>query len=268
MRTRPADPRLLLGLACLAGPLGLAALSLLWSPFATNGIDIAHRLLRPSGLHPFGTDGFGRDLLSRSMAGLRATIATALAATALGAGPGIALGIAIAASPERRATPLRRCADLIFAFPPVLTAAMLAALWGGSAIGAVVAIGAFDIPVFARVAAAAARPVLIQDFIAASRLAGRGPVGILWWHVLPNIAAPLVVQASLQAGIAVLAEAGLTYLGFGLPPPNPSLGGMLKDYQSTIGTAPWLVLIPGGLVTLLVLGCNLLGDGLRDRLER
>lgn len=262
------DPRLLLGATCLAGPIALALLSLAWTPFAVNGLDIAHRLLPPDAAHPFGTDGFGRDLLSRSMAGLRATITTALAATGLGAVIGIPLGIAIAASHERRSAPLRRLADLVFAFPPVLTAAMLAALWGGSAAGAVVAIGAFDVPVFARIAAAAALPVLAQDFIAASRLAGRGPLGVLWWHILPNIAAPLIVQASLQAGIAVLAEAGLTYLGFGLPPPAPSLGGMLKDYQSALGAAPWLVLIPGALVTLLVLGCNLLGDGLRDRLAR
>jgi peptide/nickel transport system permease protein len=160
-----------------------------------------------------------------------------------------------------------RLADFTFAFPAVLSAIMITALLGPGAINAIIAIGIFNIPVFARLARGAALQVLSRDFILAARAAGKGTARITWEHVLPNIAGILVVQATIQFALAILAEASLAYLGLGTQPPNPSWGKMLNEAQTFMQRAPLLAIFPGAAIAVAVLAFNLLGDGLRDIID-
>ena len=262
----PRHPSLWAGTLILALVLVPAALSAVWTPFAPGAIDIPHRLLSPSLRHLLGTDPFGRDVASRLMVATLNSALVCAAAIALGGVVGIPLGL-LGAAPGWSGALVMRIADLGLAFPPLLTAAMLVAAEGTGIAAEIIAIGAFNVPAFMRIARGGALSVLHRDFIAAARVAGRGRVAILIEHVLPNIGAILLVQATLALAIAALSEAGLSYLGLGMPPPLPSLGRILADDQARIFDAPLLVIAPGAVVALLVLGCNLLGDGLRDRLD-
>ena len=265
-RRRLRHPSLWLGLLILAVVLLPAALSLVWTPFPPGRLDILHRLAAPSSTHPLGTDPFGRDLLSILMAAARNSTLVCVAAIASAFLVGVPLGLA-AASPGWHGTLVMRATDLCLAFPPLLTAAMIVAAKGPGVAGEILAIGVFNIPAFVRLTRSASRSVLNQDFVAAARIAGRGRFAVLADHVLPNIGPMLLVQVTLALAVAELSEAGLSYLGLGLPPPLPSLGRALADYQARIFDTPLLVVAPGCVVALLVLGCNLLGDGLRDLLD-
>ena len=162
---------------------------------------------------------------------------------------------------------MRTC-DVVFAVPPILSAMMLGSLLGPGRTTAIVAIAVFIVPVFARVARGAALRVWSRDYVLAARGAGKGAARIAWEHVLPNIASQIAIQTTLQLGLAILTEAGLSYLGLGAPPPAPSWGRMLAEAQTYLAQAPWLVIVPGGAVAFAVLGRHLLGDGLRDRRAR
>ena len=259
-------PSFLPGLLVLALVLLPAALSAAWTPYPPGQLDILHRLSGPSLAHPLGTDPFGRDLLSVLMAAARNSTLVCAAAVGAAALVGIPLGLA-ASEPGWRSALVMRATDLCLAFPPLLTAAMIVAARGPGMTGEILAIGVFNLPAFVRLTRGAGASVLRQDFVAAARIAGRGRVAVLASHVLPNIAATLLVQATLALSVAELSEAGLSYLGLGLPPPLPSLGRALADYQTRIFDDPLLVVAPGGVVALLVLGFNLLGDGVRDLLD-
>jgi peptide/nickel transport system permease protein len=260
-------PSLTAGSVLLAIVLLPAALSLVWTPFPPGRLDIVHRLAPISAAHLLGTDPFGRDLLSILMTGARNSMLLCTAAIALGGAIGIPVGLAASASGGWREAVLMRAADLGLAFPPLLTASMIVAVYGAGMDGTILAIGLFNAPAFARITRVEARSVLKRDFVAAARVAGRSPAAVLGVHVLPNIAATLLVQATTALALAVLAEAGLSYLGLGTPPPAPSLGRALADYQTQIFDDPLLVLAPGAVIALLVLGLNQLGDGLRDVLD-
>ena len=160
-----------------------------------------------------------------------------------------------------------RVSDVLFAFPAILGAVMMTAILGPGPINAILAIGVYNVPVFARLTRAAASTVWQRDFIRAARLAGKGPARISVEHVLPNIAAVLIVQATIAFGTAILAEAALSYLGLGARPPLPSWGRMLNEAQTYVYQAPYLALFPGAAIAVAVLGLNLLGDGLRDLLD-
>lgn len=263
----PRHPSLIAGIVLLSIVLLPASLSVVWTPFPTARLDIVHRLAPISATHPLGTDPFGRDLLSILMIGARNSLSICTAAIALGAAIGVPVGLAAAASPGWRGATLMRAADLGLAFPPLLTASMIVAALGAGRGGTILAIGLFNAPAFARITRVEARSVLQRDYVAAARIAGRGPAAILGVHVLPNIAATLLVQATIALALAILAEAGLSYLGLGTPPPVPSLGRALSDYQTQIFDDPLLVIAPGAAIALLVLGLNQLGDGLRDILD-
>lgn len=252
----------LVGLAC-----GIALLALVWLPADPLRMDFSARLLPPLSAAPLGTDAYGRDVAALLMRGAWTSLAIAVAAIALGLAGGVPLGLAAAAWGGWRDEGLMRLADILFAFPAIISAIMLAA-WRGPGFGtAALAIGLFNIPVFARLTRAGALPLWQRGFIQAARLAGRGPLSITLLHILPNIAGLLVVQISIQLALAILAEAGLAYLGVSAPPPTPSWGRMLADSQTYLERAPWLVLLPGAAIALTVLGFNLLGDALRDRLD-
>jgi len=263
---RPAAMRigaLLAGLCVLA-----ALLSFVWTPHPVEGIDISARLQPPGGAHPLGTDQFGRDILSMLMVGARTSLAVALIAVGIGMAAGVPLGLLAAA---RRGgivdAVVMRLNDLVFAFPSLVIAILVTAILGPSATNAILAIGIFNIPVFARVTRGAALSLWTLDFVRAARLAGKGAARISVEHILPNIAALLIVQGTIQFSLGILAEAGLSYVGLGAQPPVPSWGRMLADAQTLIALAPHVALMPGLAIVLTVLGLNLLGDGLRDRLD-
>ena len=255
--------------AAISALVGFAALlSLVWVPHDIAILDISVRL-RPAGPgHPLGTDHYGRDLLSMLMAGARTSLAVALVAVGVGLGVGAPLGLWAAA---RRGswidTGVLRLNDLIFAFPSLVVAILITAVMGPSAVNAILAIGIFNIPVFARVARAAALPLWTLDYVAAARVAGKGCARISVEHIAPNVAPLLIVQATIQFSLGILAEAALSYVGLGAQPPTASWGRMLADAQTMIQTAPRLALLPGLAIVVTVLGLNLLGDGLRDALD-
>jgi peptide/nickel transport system permease protein len=252
----------------LIGAVTLAAvLSFLWTPYDTGAVDIANKLLAPSPSHPFGTDHFGRDVLSMIMVGARNSLAVAVAAVVIGAGCGVPLGLVAAARKGFVGEVIMRTNDVIFAFPSLLMAVMITAAWGVGAINAIIAIGIFNIPVFARVTRGAALSLWMREYILAARVAGKGSLLISVQHILPNLGGLLVVQAAIQFAMAVVAEAGLSYVGLGVQPPAPSWGRMLAEAQTMIGFAPWLAVFPGLAIMLLVFGFGLVGDGLNDHLD-
>lgn len=257
-------PRLLLGVGISGALVAFAMLSRAWTPEPPARMHIALRLKPPlvSGL--LGTDAFGRDIASNLMAGAWTSLTTAILAVLFGLAVGVGLGLAAAAAGGWADGVLRRGADVVFAFPALILGLMLNALLGPGPTAEILAIGVFAVPVFLRVARAAARQVWAQDFCLAAQAAGAGSWRITVSHVLPNIAGQLAVQAALQLGFAILVEAGLSFLGLGAPPPTPSWGRMLNDAQTYLGQAPWMALAPGAVIAMAVLGFNLLGDGLRD----
>lgn len=256
-----------IGMAVTLILVAMAVVSLVWTPYSPIAIDIAHRLARPSLAHPFGTDPFGRDVFSMIMAGARISIVVAIVSVGVGAGFGIPLGALAAARRGWIDDLIMRLADLAFSFPALLTAVIITALARPGAVNAMLAIGIFNVPVFARLTRGGALSLWQREFVLAARTAGRGDIGITVDHVLPNIAAVLIVQATIQFALAIVAEAGLSYVGLGTQPPQPSWGKMLNDAQTYIYSAPLLAVFPGLAITVSVLGLNLLGDGLRDLLD-
>ena len=260
-------PSFVLGLLLCAGLLAAAALSLCWSPYPPAELDIPHKFARPSAMHWLGTDSLGRDIASQLLVGAQNSILVGLIAVGLGAGVGVALGCLAAARQGWLEEVVMRLSDFAFAFPALLTAILLTAIYGPGLSISVTAIGLFNIPVFARITRAAAHGVWVRDYVLAARAAGFGPWRITLDHVLPNIASVLIVQATIQFATAILAEASLSYLGLGTQPPQPSWGRMLAEAQSQLFQAPSLALYPGLAIAASVLGLNLLGDGLRDLLD-
>lgn len=259
-----ASPALWLG-AALTGLFVFAVLlSLIWTPYPVAELDMASRLRAPSAAHWFGTDHLGRDVLSMTLVGARNSLAVAVVAAGVGLLVGVPLGLLAAARGGLTDELVMRSNDLVFAFPSLLLAIMITAVAGPGAINAVIAIGVFNIPVFARVARGAALSLWTRDYVLAARVAGKGKVLISLQHILPNIANLLIVQGAIQFSMGVLAEAALSYVGLGAQPPTPSWGRMLNEAQTLIGFAPWLAIFPGVAIVLSVLGLNLLGDGLRD----
>jgi peptide/nickel transport system permease protein len=247
--------------------VGTALVSLFWTPFPVDELRMRFKLLPSSPQNLLGTDHLGRDVLSRIMVGAQTSITVGLVAVALGMSLGVALGAWAAARGGWVDEALSRTSDLIFAFPAILIAILITSVLGASARNAILAIAIFNIPVFARVTRGAALAMWGRDFVRAASALGQGPFGITWRHILPNIASVLIVQATIQFAVAILAEAGLSYLGLGAQPPVPSWGRMLRDAQTYIFQAPELALWPGLAVALAVLGLNMLGDGLRDLLD-
>ncbi len=245
----------------------MALLSYLWTPYDVTRLVISDKTLPPSSAHWFGTDHFGRDILSMIMVGARNSIAVALVAVGIGMGFGVPLGTLAAARGGLVDDALMRLNDLVFAFPALLSAIMITAIFGPGAVNAIIAIGIFNIPVFARVARAGGLAIWPREFILAARAAGKGGAQITLEHILPNIATLLLVQGTIQFALGILAEAGLSYLGLGAQPPMPSWGRMLFEAQTRMVVAPWMAIFPGMAIVVTVLGLNLLGDGLADILD-
>ncbi|ASV83569.1 binding-protein-dependent transport system inner membrane component family protein [Ochrobactrum quorumnocens] len=247
--------------------VAMALVSYFWTPYSPTAMNFRDKLQGPSLTHFFGTDNFGRDVFSMIMVGARNSIAVSIIAVLVGAGVGIPLGAFAAARGGMVDGFVMRMTDLAFAFPALLTAVIITAIFGPGAVNAMIAIGIFNVPVFARVTRGASLGLWKREYVQAARCAGRGDVSITLLHVLPNINHVLIVQATIQFALAIVAEAGLSYVGLGTQPPMPSWGKMLNDAQTFIYDAPWLAIFPGLAITLAVLGLNMLGDGLRDVLD-
>ena len=259
---------LTLGIALTAVFIIGALVSLFWTPFDVTKLAISQKMQTPSAIHWFGTDHFGRDIFSMIMVGAQTSIAVALVAVGIGMGFGVPLGLTAAA---RKGSLLdeviMRGNDVVFAFPSLLIAILITAIFGPSALNAIIAIGIFNIPVFARLTRGAALSLWTQDYILSARVSGKSAARISVEHILPNVANLLIVQGTIQFSLGILAEAALSYVGLGAQPPTPSWGRMLADSQTLISLAPHMALFPGFAILLTVLGLNLAGDGLRDMLD-
>lgn len=264
-RSLPAS--LVVGLVIVGTIAVVAAVSLLWTPHDPLLVEGSRRLQGPSAELWFGTDRFGRDVFSRLMVGARTTLLVGVVAVGIAGVMGTPLGILMGMGPRWLGETVMRFNDLLLAFPALLLAVMFGAVYGSSTLTAMIAIGIASIPVFARVARSGTLQVMSSDYVLAARSAGRGRLAIAVRHVLPNISGLVIVQASVSFAIAVLAEAALSFLGFGTQPPTPSWGRMLQEAQELVAVRPFQAVAPGGAIALAVLGFNLLGDGLRDRLD-
>ena len=241
--------------------------SLFWTPYSVELLDIPHKLQGASTAHWLGTDHFGRDVFSMLMVGAWNSMLVSVFAIGFGAGIGVPLGALAAGKRGWVEETVMRFNDFAFAFPALLTAVMLSAVYGPGTINSILAIGIFNIPVFARITRGSALSIYKREFILAARTSGKGEVRIAMDHILPNIASVLIVQGTIQFALGILAEAGLSYLGLGTQPPMPSWGKMLSESQTMMFFAPQLAILPGLAIVLTVLGLNLLGDGLRDILD-
>ena len=245
----------------------MAVTSLAWTPHDANSMNPRDRLKSPSLMHPLGTDQYGRDILSRVMVGAVNSIIVGLVTVGIGLSLGVLLGLISAYFGKFVDESIMRLSDLLFGFPAVLTAILLTSILGASMINAMLAIGIFYIPVFARLTRAVAMTIWEREYISAARACGVSEMAITWRHVLPNILSPLLIQGTIQFAVAILAEAGLSYLGLGTQPPYASWGRMLNEAQTFMALAPWMAVFPGVAIAWAVLGFNLLGDGLRDTLD-
>ena len=253
------------GSICVLFVFLLAIVSFFWTPYDVTSLEISNRFKTPSYNHFLGTDHFGRDILSMIMVGAQTSIAVAMVAVGIGILFGLPLGLIAAA---KRGTffddLVMRFNDLIFAFPALIIAILITAVLGPGAFNAIIAIGIFNIPVFARVARGAALTQWSKEYILAAQVSGKGTILISIEHIIPNILNLLIVQATIQFSLGILAEAALSYVGLGAQPPIPSLGRMLADSQTMISIAPHMAIFPGLFIVITVLGLNLMGDGLRD----
>jgi peptide/nickel transport system permease protein len=246
----------------------IVALTANWlAPFGVNDVDVPSALQAPSGTHWFGTDELGRDVLSRVLVAIGASLRVAVVSVAFAVVVGVAIGIVAGYRGGWIDTIFMRIVDVMFAFPVLLLALAVVAILGPGVTTTILAIGIVYTPIFARVARASTLSVRVEPFVQVSRAMGTGDLYILGRHIIPNIAGPLVVQTSLSLAFAILSEAALSFLGLGIQPPEPSLGRMIFDSQGFVTLAWWMAVFPGAAIFVIVLASNLVGDGLRDVLD-
>lgn len=272
--TRVSSWRLLLSSpVTLASAVVLVAVVLIalfaqWlTPYGINDINVPDALAAPSGAHWFGTDELGRDVFSRVLVAIQASMRVAVISVAFAVLVGVTIGVLAGYLGGWLDTVFMRIVDVMFAFPVLLLALAVVAILGPGVTTTILAIGIVYTPIFARVARASTLSVRVEPYVAVSRTMGTGNLYILTRHVLPNIAGPLIVQTSLSLAFAILSEAALSFLGLGIQPPQPSLGRMIFDSQGFVTLAWWMAVFPGAAIFVIVLAFNLLGDGMRDVLD-
>ena len=267
VRTILADRLALTGLLGLGVILLGALLGPVVSPYDPTETNMVAMLQGPSLEHPLGTDRYGRDILTRILVGARTSLLVAFVGVGIATGIGVPLG-AIAGYYERLVGEgIMRAADIVFSFPALLLALALVTILGQSKFNVVIAIGLVYWPVFARITRGSVLSVKEEDFVQASRAIGESDGRIIFSEILPNVMAPVIVQATISLAVAVLVESALSFLGLGVPPPDPSWGRMLSASRGFMTDAPWWVLAPGGAIVFTVLSFNFVGDALRDALD-
>lgn len=267
VRTILADKLAITGLVGLGTIVLGAFVGPLLSPYDATATNLAIMLHEPSVAHPLGTDRYGRDILTRILVGARTSLFVAFVGVAIATGIGVPLG-AVAGYYERFiGEGIMRVADMVFSFPALLLALALVAVLGQTTINVVIAIGLVYWPVFARITRGSVLSVKEEDFVQASRSIGETDARIIFAEILPNILAPIIVQATISLAVAVLVESALSFLGLGVPPPEPSWGRMLAASRGFMTQAPWWVVAPGVAIMLTVLSFNFIGDALRDALD-
>ncbi|CAM3647525.1 ABC transporter permease [Mycobacterium frederiksbergense] len=266
-RLLAGNPVTVLSAVVLAAVVVIALTASFITPYGVNDVDVPQALRPPSGAHWMGTDELGRDVLSRVLMGVQASMKVAVVSVAFAAVVGVTLGVLAGYRGGWLDTVVMRIVDVMFAFPVLLLALAIVAVLGPGLTTTILAIGVVYVPIFARVARASTLSVRVEPYVAISRTMGTGSGFILIRHILPNITGPLIVQTSLSLAFAILSEAALSFLGLGLQPPQPSLGRMIFDSQGFVTLAWWMAVFPGLAIFVIVLACNLLGDGLRDVLD-
>jgi peptide/nickel transport system permease protein len=244
--------------------VGAVALNPLLSPYSATEMDFSALLAPPSFAHPFGTDSFGRDVLTRVLEGARVSLCVSLAGVSAALALGTACGLFAAYRGGLADSVTMRVSDLLFSFPSFVLALFLMVVLGFGVVNIALAIALVYLPIFARLARNLGAVVLTEPWVQAAKLFGQSMTSILVREVLPNIAAPLMVQATVGVAFGIVIEAGLSFLGLGVQPPNPSLGTIMADGREYFGPAPWVITLTGVAISVALLGFNLLGDGLRD----
>ncbi len=237
------------------------------APHDANAMNFGAVFAPPAAQHPFGTDEFGRDLLSRILYGAAVSVKVAFIAVGISAAAGVTLGLLAGYLGGWLDEVVMRVMDVFFALPAVLMAIVVMAILGRGVENAMIAIAIVYAPIFARVTRGAVISVRDREFINAAKALGQGRLRIMFAHVLPNALGPIIVQTSLSLAFAILAEAALSFFGLGTQPPDPSWGRMLSEGRAYLRQAPWMGIFPGLAIMVSVLGFNLLGDGLRDVLD-
>jgi peptide/nickel transport system permease protein len=251
------------GLIVLGGLAGLLGLL----PYDTVAQDVAVRLKPPSAPHPFGTDQFGRDVFSRVLSGIFASLRVAVVSVAAAAAAGTLIGVVSGYAGGWADAVVGRLTDVLFAFPAILLALTVISAFGRGWPETTLAIAIVYLPIFVRTARGPTLTVRSAEYVKAGRVLGFGPLRLVSRHVLPNVAAPILVQTTLAMSWAVLTESTLSFLGLGTQPPQSSLGLMVADGRTYLTTEPWLLIAPAAVIVVLVIGLNLLGDGLRAALD-
>ena len=261
------NPVTVVSAAVLAVVVVVAVTANWLAPFGVNDVDVPNALQPPSGAHWFGTDELGRDVLSRVLVAISASMRVAVVSVAFAVVVGVTIGVLAGYRGGWIDTIFMRIVDVMFAFPVLLLALAVVAILGPGVTTTILAIGTVYTPIFARVARASTLSVRVEPFVQVSRAMGTGHLYILGRHIIPNIAGPLIVQTSLSLAFAILSEAALSFLGLGIQPPEPSLGRMIFDSQGFVTLAWWMAVFPGAAIFVIVLAFNLAGDGLRDVLD-
>lgn len=255
------------GAAIVAGMVVLAVFAGVVTPYDPTEMKVVDALKAPSVAHPFGTDRFGRDVLSRTIHGSRIALGVALSSITIAFVLGTLLGVVGGYVGGWSDLAIGRTMDIFFSFPTLILAIGIAAMLGPGLDNAALAIAVVYAPLFSRVARGPVIAERAKDYVSAALALGAGPFRMAFRHILPNVMAPLIVQVSISLAYAILTEAALSYLGLGTQPPAPSWGTMLNEGRTYLETAPWMSIFPGVAIMLAVLGFNLLGDGLREVLD-
>lgn len=257
-----------IGFAMVTGMFAMLCISFFWLPYDTNTMDITNKLAAPGSAHWLGTDQFGRDVASRIMKGVQISFLIGVLVVTAGGTVGTVLGAFSGYFGGKVDEIIMKLVDAQMAFPGVLLALMLISVFGNGIGNTILALSIMAVPRFVRISRSGYMKLREADFVRAEKVRGASPLRIMFIHILPNLVSELAATASLSFAGAVMSEAGLSYLGLGITPPDPSLGQMLSEAQTYVLKAPWYVLMPAGVITVLVMGFNLLGDGIQQVNER